>query len=428
MAVSGRTRWRQLNATMHQEMDMTWDVQGVNDERRGGDPAEVRRVKMKMTSPIGGFRIRFEVGGRSDRSGGHDRADVQGDDQGRIRDHDDGPRRSQGREDFGRSARRRCKTSPGAAAMGDIATAEGFKRMISQGALVLPRMPPKEGDTWQTKVEMNNPAAASKRSKRPTRYEGTKEIDGTKYAVIKPELKMEFERAANGQEWRQRRKLFDEDAEQSSDGEVLFNIDEGRLHSTTLEQNVTIDATVAGQTIQQKIDQKIDVKVTPAGEKKAEMKRRRRRRRREAEAERARKRRQETRIRRRDAFAERVCVSRTHSPLISLSVLTARRALGSRRPRRGLRTCRRRVAGCRPICRRGRRTARHARAGDDAFLVEVAGAERCTHVWAEVVDREVPSALKKDGDQPLADLERPPSPSGIAPTLATVTKSSLVGC
>jgi hypothetical protein len=59
-------------------------------------------------------------------------------------------------------------------------------------------------------------------------------------------------------------------AEQSSDGEILFNIDKGRLYSTTLAQKVTIDATVAGQTIQQKIDQKIDVKVTPAGEKKAE--------------------------------------------------------------------------------------------------------------------------------------------------------------
>ena len=54
--------------------------------------------------------------------------------------------------------------------------------------------------------------------------------------------------------------------EQDSDGEVLFNVEEGRLHSSTLKQNVTIDMTAGGQAMKQKIDQKIDVKVTPAGE------------------------------------------------------------------------------------------------------------------------------------------------------------------
>jgi len=58
--------------------------------------------------------------------------------------------------------------------------------------------------------------------------------------------------------------------DQSSDGEVLFNIAAGRLQSTSLKQNVTIEASVNGQPIQQKIDQKIDVTVTPAGAKKAD--------------------------------------------------------------------------------------------------------------------------------------------------------------
>jgi hypothetical protein len=56
--------------------------------------------------------------------------------------------------------------------------------------------------------------------------------------------------------------------EQSSDGEVLFNIAAGRLHSTSLNQKVTIQANAGGQAIEQKIDQKIDVTVSPAGEKK----------------------------------------------------------------------------------------------------------------------------------------------------------------
>jgi hypothetical protein len=55
-------------------------------------------------------------------------------------------------------------------------------------------------------------------------------------------------------------------SDQNSSGEILFDVAAGRLHSTKLEQNVTIDVTVGGQTIQQKIDQTIDVKVTPAAE------------------------------------------------------------------------------------------------------------------------------------------------------------------
>ena len=51
--------------------------------------------------------------------------------------------------------------------------------MISQGALVLPEDPPKKGETWTTKVEMNNPAVGKQMVETTYRYEGTKEIDGT---------------------------------------------------------------------------------------------------------------------------------------------------------------------------------------------------------------------------------------------------------
>jgi hypothetical protein len=95
------------------------------------------------------------------------------------------------------------------------------------------------------------------------------------FAVIKPQLKMEFENkpeaAKEGQPQQppQQQQMQMKIKEQTSDGEVLFNIPAGRLQSTTLKQNVTIEATVGGQPIQQKIDQKINVTVSPSGEKKA---------------------------------------------------------------------------------------------------------------------------------------------------------------
>ena len=47
------------------------------------------------------------------------------------------------------------------------------------------------------------------------------------------------------------------------------------------------------------------------------------------------------------------------------------------------------------------------RASDVAFLIEVAAAERCAHVRAEIIDREIISVLLEYGHDPLADLERP---------------------
>ena len=110
---------------------------------------------------------------------------------------------------------------------------------------------------------MKNPAFGKQTVETTYTYDGIKDIDGTKYAVIKPQLKMAFEGGAEAQQ-----ALTMKIADQTSDGEVLFNIDKGRLSSTKLNQNVSIDATVGGKSSKQKIEQKIEVKVSPAGEKK----------------------------------------------------------------------------------------------------------------------------------------------------------------
>jgi hypothetical protein len=258
----------QMNTTMRQEMDMTWDVQGVNEEGEAVIKQKFDRIKMKMTTPVGGFE--FDSKSEAAPTGlaaliaPMYKAMTQGEfeitmtSRGEVKD-----------VKVPEEVITALKSSPGAAQMGDIATADGFKKMISQGALVLPEKAPKEGDTWQTKVEMNNPAVGKQTVETTYKYVGTKEINGAKFAVIKPELKMEFEKKEGDAKAAQQ--LSMKIGEQSSDGEVLFNIDAGRLASTKLQQKVAIDATLGGgQTMQQKIDQKIDVTVKPAGEKKAE--------------------------------------------------------------------------------------------------------------------------------------------------------------
>jgi Family of unknown function (DUF6263) len=283
MSVTGE-KVGQLNSTMRQEMNMTWDVLGV-DEKTGDAVIKQKfdQIKMKVSSPIGNFdydsKSEAVPTGLAAMIAPMYKAMTKGEFEitmtarGEVTD-----------VKIPEDVIAALKAAPGAAALGDITTETGFKEMIRKGALVLPEVAPKEGDTWSTQVAMNN-QAGKQIVKTIYKYVGTKEIDGVEYAVIKPELKMEFDTSAaatseapaskdpatpaEAPQAPKQEKMAMKIAEQSSDGEVLFNIDKGRLYSTTLQQKVTIDASVAGQAVQQKIDQKIDVKVTSAGENKA---------------------------------------------------------------------------------------------------------------------------------------------------------------
>ncbi|MEX2309282.1 MAG: DUF6263 family protein [Pirellulales bacterium] len=249
---------KKMETKMRQEMDMTWDIEDVNAEGHAVIRQKFDRVKMKMTTPVGGFEYDSDSdeapAGLAAMIAPMYKAMTEGEfiitmsDRGEVKD-----------VKIPEEVLTALKNSPGAAAMGDLSTAEGFKKMISQGALVLPEAQPKEGETWSTKVEMNNPMVGTQTVQTTYRYEGDKEMDGTTYSVIRPELKMDF---ANNAQPNLQMKI----GEQSSDGEVLFNVDEGRLHTSTLNQNLTLDITVGGQPMKQKIDQKINVTVTRAGE------------------------------------------------------------------------------------------------------------------------------------------------------------------
>ncbi len=241
------------NVTMHQELGMTWDVQDVTQEGDAVIQQKIDRVKMKMTlpAPVGAIEYdssseKLPVGPAAMLAPMY-KAMTQGaftitmTPRGEITD-----------VKIPEAVVAALKNSPGAAAMGDMASAEGFKKMISQGSLVLPEGPPKEGEEWTTKVEVNNPAAGKQIVETTYRYVGTKDVEGVQFAEFQPTIKTNFEGAQV--------KI----SEQTSDGEILFNMAEGRLDSSKLEQHVTIEQPGGGQT---KIDQEIVVNVKPAGEK-----------------------------------------------------------------------------------------------------------------------------------------------------------------
>jgi hypothetical protein len=161
------------------------------------------------------------------------------------------------------------KSAPGGQAVGEMLTETGFKKMVMNGALVLPEKPPKQGDTWKTEVELNNTTSGKQTLETTYHYEGTKDVGGVTYAVIKPQLKLEFTPAPKDASDQAPPEVTMKVVDQKAEGEALFNIQKGRLHSMTLHHNVTIEATKKGQTTQSKIEQNIDVKVTPIDDKKS---------------------------------------------------------------------------------------------------------------------------------------------------------------
>jgi hypothetical protein len=263
-----------MNTMIDQILEMTWDVRGV-DEATGEAVIGLKfdRVKMKMTMPLGTFEYDSKSEAAPTGLGAAIapmyKALMEGEFEitvtarGEVKD-----------VKIPDSVVEALKGASGATKLGDLATSDGFKKMISKGALVLPKDPPKPGETWNTKVDMNNQSLGKQSLETIYRYEGTKDVGGTKYALIRPELKMEFENPPNAagsepQQPPQLRQMPMKVKEQSSDGEVLFDIKQGRLHLAKMRQNVAIEAGGGGEFVDWTIAQRIDVEVTPASEKKA---------------------------------------------------------------------------------------------------------------------------------------------------------------
>jgi hypothetical protein len=240
------------NVTMHQELKMTWDVKDLTPDGDAIVEQKIDQVKMKMTLPPPVGAIEYDstsdkppVGPAAMLAPMYN-AMTKGafvitmTPRGEIKD-----------VKIPEEVVAALKNSPGAAAMGDMATADGFKKMISQGSLVLPEKAPTKGEKWSTKVEVNNPQAGKQIVDTTYEFVETKKGEGDQtFAVFKPTIQMNFEGAQV--------KI----TEQTSDGQILFNVDEGRLDSSKLEQHVTIEQPGGGKT---KIDQNINVTVKPAG-------------------------------------------------------------------------------------------------------------------------------------------------------------------
>jgi len=241
----------QMAMTAGQTMNATWSVKSVEANGDAVIEQKIERIQSKMTAPDGqGFDYDTDseepAAGVAAMVAPALEAKTSGpltftmSPRGEVRD-------VQLSEELAGA----IKSSPG----GDASSVEDFKSQVSQVALQLPENPLKTGETWTTKIVVSSPGGGAETVETTYTYDGTREADGTTYAVIKPNLNVDMAKSPNVE-----MKVKD----QKTDGEVLFDLKAGELHSLSINRNLTLDVVAMGQTMPGTMDQNIEITVTPA--------------------------------------------------------------------------------------------------------------------------------------------------------------------
>ena len=145
---------------------------------------------------------------------------------------------------------------PGGAMLGSLATEEGFRNMIRQSSILLPK--PEElveGHQWTSSIEMDNPIAGKIITETTYQYQGPREVEGQPMEVFVPSIETKF----TGGEGANSIAVEKQDAT----GEILFNRQAGRLESSKIVQQMQMVITVGDNKINQNLDQTISFRIVP---------------------------------------------------------------------------------------------------------------------------------------------------------------------
>jgi hypothetical protein len=140
------------------------------------------------------------------------------------------------------------RAAPGADLLGELATADGFKKLVSRSTFELPESLELK-DEWTTTMETENPMLGKQTIETTYRYVGPKDVDGQQFEAFEPKLEISFADA--------------EVAEQESSGEILFSRAAGRLQSMTLDHRLQLVTAAGGKPLDVGIDQKMKMEWVP---------------------------------------------------------------------------------------------------------------------------------------------------------------------
>jgi hypothetical protein len=251
-----------------QQLNLIWDVVSVDEQGNARIQQKLDRVRLKMTGPAAGQQVaegvkknetvEYDSQAKDPPIGGAAMAaamfepmmkenfELTVTPRGEVKDVKVPP-----------AVLELVKRNPEIAKMGEMATDAGVQKMLMQEIVVLPEAAPKEGETWSTQMEMPIPVVGKQTIETSYTYQGTKDVDGKQQATIAAKRTVKYDEPKGGA-------IQVAIKEQTSDGETLFDVTEGRLNTAELNQQITIEATGGGQAITQKLDQKSTVTVRPA--------------------------------------------------------------------------------------------------------------------------------------------------------------------
>jgi len=241
---------RKIETNVKQVLDMTWKIEAVDDQGQATLVQSVDRVQMDMQAP-GQQKMHYDTDADEAPSGfaamlvpmfkamTAEPFKMTITPRGEIKDFE-----------IPAALAKAMAAIPGAAAMGEMFSDEGFKNMIQQSSLILPE--PKDlepGHEWTTKLQMKNAQLGMINTETTYGYLGSREVEGKPYEVFSVVMKMSFGESPGG--------VQVEITNHESSGEILFSREAGRLESSKMQQEMEMSITVGNQAMKQKMVQTV---------------------------------------------------------------------------------------------------------------------------------------------------------------------------
>jgi Family of unknown function (DUF6263) len=241
------------NIDMGQTLTFVWHVNQVDRDGNAKMTQKIESVQMTMDTPMGKMEYDSKSGKEMGGPFGPILNPIMKALAGAQFSLDMDPQGKPSHVQVPETLLDQIKKTPGLQAMGDMFSEEGLKRMVAQGGLVLPREPASKGTAWNDKAEIKMPFGTMKVDTRYT-FDGPVMRQGKELEEIslKPNVTME-----PGQGGAFAVKLKEQDAS----GKAYFDNTAGRLVESTTKQDMNMEITAGGMTINQKIEQTTTLKL-----------------------------------------------------------------------------------------------------------------------------------------------------------------------
>jgi len=249
----------EMKTSISQKIDLVWQIESIDDKGIAALSQHVRRVQMEMQAP-GQIEIKYDTDAKESPLGYGAMIDpvlkalvatplkLTMTPRGEITSVEIPEKISQA-----------MKGVPGAKMMANMVTEQGYKTMMQQMALILPQPADlSPGHAWSTTTELLTPPIGKITTHMTFTYKGPRSVEDQVFEVFVPKLELEFgdEQAAELPQIKVN--------EQNTSGEFLFNRSAGRLESSRLEQEMTLQIAAGDRQVEQKMVQKVELKrMTP---------------------------------------------------------------------------------------------------------------------------------------------------------------------